>query len=91
MEKDLKKIGSFLRDHFYPFSRLSEAALKKAADEVIRVFELRQGEQITLGGARLSEDYLYLLEGCISMKRCNEIYHTYRMDTEEITDRKSVV
>ncbi len=76
MKIDTKKIGYLLKDNF------TEAALKES-ESAIRIFELCQGEKMTLGGSSPSEDYLYLVKGRMSIEKEGKIY---RNDADETID-----
>ncbi len=84
---DTSEMKSFLKDNYCPFSRLSEAALKKTG-EVLRFFELRQGEQIVIGGASNLEDYLYLVKGRVEVATDGEITQMY---INQMTKRPFIV
>lgn len=83
MEIHINEIKSFLKNNYYPFSRLSDAALEQSW-AVLRTFELRQGEKIVIGGASNSEDYLYLVKGSIKILKGSDILHK---DINNITEQ----
>lgn len=73
-----RALAHHLTANFYPFSLLSIERIKEAI-WIIRLFELRAGESVTLRGSK-SRDYIHILEGRVKI--------TTDLEDESIVDER---
>lgn len=78
MSVDTRNIVMSLTRNYYPFNLLSPRRAREAF-EAVRVFELREGESLTITGGK-GRDYLYLIEGEIEIEHDLEEANSVRAE-----------